>query len=474
VTGAIVFSRIVWHRVVAAAELAVLVPALLMLSSAPARASVLEEKKMGRTFALQAAGQMPTITDPAVVDFVRGIGNRLVAGLGPQPFDYQFTVVAHPALNAFAVPGGHIYVFSGLIARASTVGELASVMGHEVAHVDAHHIVRQQQKTQLWNYASILGMLLSAVQPVLGAGAMAAAQSASLKFSREFEEEADFLGLRFMDAGGYDPAAMPAFFEKIVAEQRLNPSGVPPYLLTHPVTQDRIAKAHGALGNLKRADVPPAPQTQRDLEEAQTVIVAATSSPDLVVAEYEERVEKNPTDGFVVYQMGIVYAATGRFDAARSAFETARTLDGARERLPVRLGAVYFRLGEGALAKKELEAYLATHPQDAAAHQVLGRTLLDLHEDPAGIDHLERSVTLDPTLAESHRLLGQAYGRGDRQGDGFYHLAKAYELSGKIPAAHSHYVRAADTLDATDPRQGAILESIEELAELMPTQRGSR
>jgi predicted Zn-dependent protease len=433
-------------------------------------ASVLEEAELGRRFALQAAGQMPTISDPAAVDLVRGIGERLVAGLGPQPFDYQFTVVAHPALNAFAVPGGYIYVFSGLIARASTVDELASVMGHEVAHVHAHHIVRQQEKTQLWNYASILGILLSTVQPVLGAGALAAAQTASLKYSREFEEEADFLGLRFMNTAGYDAAAMPEFFKKILAEQRLNPSGVPPYLLTHPVTQDRVAKAESALSRLERGKTAP-PHSQRDLEEARTVVWAATGAPDVVVAEYEHRAEEKAKDGFVRYQLGIVYAAAGRLDAARSAFENARALGGAGERLPVRLAAVYLRLGEGAQAKKELEAYLETHGNDAEAHEILGRTLLELGDQQQGIGHLERGVALDPTRAECHRLLGQAYGHSNRTGDGFYHLAKAYELLGRLPQAHSNYTRAADTLDATDPRQAAIQASIDELAEMLP-QRG--
>jgi predicted Zn-dependent protease len=301
----------------------------------------------------------------------------------------------------------------------------------------------------------------------LGAGALAAAQTASLKYSREFEEEADFLGLRFMSTAGYDPEAMPEFFKKILAEQRLNPSGVPPYLLTHPVTQDRVAKAESALSRVQRGQAAP-PQTQRDLEEARTVVWAATGTPDVVVAEYEHRAEKKPKDGFVQYQLGIVYATAGRLDAARAAFENARALGGAGERLPVRLAAVYLRLGEGPRAKKELEAYLETHGRDAEAHEILGRTLLEVGDEQQAIGHLERGVALDPTRAESQRLLGQAYGHSNRTGDGFYHLAKAYELQGRLPQAHSNYGRAADTLDATDPRQAAIQASIDELAELLP------
>src|SRR5262249_15994610 len=168
-------------------------------------------------------------------------GRRLVTVLGPQQFEYRFFVVQSPELNAFAVPGGYVFVFSGLLARAKNDDELAGVLAHEIGHVSGHHLVRQQNEGQVWNYAALLGVLLSAVHPVLGAGAVAAAQTAQLKYSREFEQEADYLGLRYATQAGYDPHALGSFFKTLLAEQRVNPAGVPAYMLTHPMTEERVA-----------------------------------------------------------------------------------------------------------------------------------------------------------------------------------------------------------------------------------------
>ena len=444
---------------------------LLVLPDLAGAISVAEEKKLGRRFALEAAGQLPIIEDAAVVDLVRGMGRRLVAGLGAQPFDYRFQVVAHPALNAFAVPGGYVYVFSGLIARVSSVDELASVVGHEIAHVHAHHALRQQEQSQLWNYASLLGVLLAAVQPVLGVGAMAAAATAQLQYSREFEEEADYLGLRFMQAGGYDASAMPAFFKKILAEQRLNPASVPPYLLTHPLTEDRIAKVETSISTSPRGSAALPAKGERELEEVRAVVLSETGAPEVVLADYERRAKAAPEDGFAQYLLGIVYAGVGRLDAARGAFEEANRLQSHSERLPVRLAQVYLRVGRLQEAKSRLEGYLESHGDDAHAHGWLGHALFELGDQRAAMAELERSIALDPIASENHRLLGQLYGRVDRSGEAFYHLAKAFELRGKLKEALSHYVRSRDALDVDDPRLEAVRASIKELKEIVAQER---
>jgi predicted Zn-dependent protease len=429
--------------------------------------SVADEKELGRRFALEAAGQLPTVSDPAVVDLVRNIGKRLVNSLGAQPFDYEFQVAAHPALNAFAVPGGHIWVFSGLIARVSSIDELAGVMGHEVAHVHAHHVARQQEGTRLWNYAALLGVLLSAVQPVLGAGAIAAAQAAGLRYTREFEEEADYLGLRFMHTAGYDPTAMPSFFKKILAEQRLNPTGMPPYLLTHPLTEDRIAKVETSLAAFARPGKPPPPEAARDLEEARAVLRAGADPTDTVLEEYRRRAEAAPKDGFAWYLYGVASSSAGRLDAATSALKKSASLGGAGRRLPLRLASLHLRQGRAADARAILEPYVAAHGSDASARMLLGQTLIELGDGERGMTELQGAVSLDPSQAESHQMLGMVYGRGGRSGDAFIHLAKSHELRGKLPEALSYYIRARDALGPTDSRAEAIGASIAELGEIV-------
>lgn len=445
---------------------AILVALAIVLPPPAAAASVADERELGRRFYLEAASKLPTVTDPAVVELVRRTGKRLAGTLGAQPFEYHFQVVDHSALNAFAVPGGYIWIFSGLVAQVSSVDELASVMGHEIAHVHAHHAVRQQEEMKIWNYAALLGVLLAAVQPVLGAGAIAAAQAAGLKYSREFEEEADYFGLRFMHEAGYEPGAMAAFFKKILAEQRLNPTGVPPYLLTHPLTEHRVAKVETSLAAFAR-EPRGRPEDGRALQEAQAVIGAMAADPEPVVAKYRRRAEAAPDDGFAQYLLGVVYATVGRLDAAGTTLERARQLSGAGQCLDARLGDVYLRQGRAADAKAILEPYVTAHGDDASARALLGRTLLELGEQEGGIRELEGSISLDPTLAESRRLLGQAYGRAGRSGEAFYQLAKAFEFRGKLSDALKHYIRARDALGPDHPRAQDIAVAVAELADIV-------
>jgi len=449
----------------------VLVVLMLVPPRLVSAVSVADEKELGRRFALEAAGQLPTVSDPAVVDLVRDLGKRLVDTLGAQPFDYDFQVVAHPALNAFAVPGGHVWVFSGLMARVTSIDELAGVMGHEVAHVHAHHMARQQEETRLWNYAALLGVLLSAINPVLGAGAIAAAQTAGLRYTREFEEEADYLGLRFMYAAGYDPAAMPSFFKKILAEQRLNPTEMPPYLLTHPLTEDRIAKVETSIAAFARPRKAPPPEAARELEEARAVLRADEGPTDGVLEEYRRRAEAAPNDGFAWYLYGVACSSVGRLDAAASALEKSASLGGGGRRLPMRLASVHLRQGRVTEARAAIEPYVAAHGADAAARLLLGQTLIELGDGARGTTELQGAISLDPNQAESHQLLGMVYGRGGRSGDAFIHLAKSHELRGKLPEALSYYMRARDALGPTDTRAESIGERIAELGEIVGAQQ---
>jgi predicted Zn-dependent protease len=142
---------------------------LQLVVSLPAYAfSNQEERELGKRFDLAARQQLPLFDDPEIVGYVDTIGQRIVSGLKDRTFTYQFSVVQEGSVNAFAVPGGYIYVHSGLLTRANNDDEVAAVLAHEVAHVHAHHLARQQEATKLLNYASLLGVLLSVVNPAIG------------------------------------------------------------------------------------------------------------------------------------------------------------------------------------------------------------------------------------------------------------------------------------------------------------------
>ncbi len=202
--------------------------------------SVEQEWQMGEQFAAEVSRQVTLVADPVVQGFVAQLGEQIVAETELAGQDWQFYVVADPALNAFALPGGHVYVTTGLIAAASGPSELAGVMGHEIAHVVARHHSERLTKVYGLNFAARLlmgedpGMVEQIVAQIVGSGVVA-------KFSRNDERESDRLGLRFMHDAGYAPTAMATMFEALLAQRERRPTLVERFFASHPLTEERIA-----------------------------------------------------------------------------------------------------------------------------------------------------------------------------------------------------------------------------------------
>lgn len=439
--------------------LAAVLALLLVLPAAPASAE--DEAELGRRFMLEIRSQLPLVDDPAMTAYVQGIGERLVKSLGPQAFDYHFYVVPHPSLNAFAVPGGYIFVFTGLLARTETDDELAGVLAHEVAHVHGHHAIRQQTQGQMWSYAALLGALLSAVNPVVGAGAIAAAQTAQLKYSREFEQEADYMGLRYATESGFDPHALGAFFKELLAEQRINPAGVPAYMLSHPLTESRVGNVETIIAAQKLKTPTGRPKASGELAEVRAVARAIADPPDVVIADYRREVDAKPDDGERHFLLGRVYQTIGKLDSARLSLERAREL-GFGDRADRPLGSVYLGLKQPERAREALGRHLAKRPDDGWARLELGKALNETDPD-AALMEFQRATRLAPELDEAHRLAGIVLGRKGREGDGFYELAVAARLRGELEQAYSHFLRAEEHIPAGTPREREVKLAIEEL-----------
>jgi hypothetical protein len=200
------------------------------------------EIKMGKSYASEIEKSTKFITDPVVTEYVNRIGQNLVKNSDCKvPFTIR--VIDSDEINAMALPGGFFYVNSGLILNADEEAELAGVMAHEVAHVCAHHAVREQTRM---NYAqlSTIPLIMMTGYSWTGYGIYEAAQFAVpitfLKFSRDFEGQADYLGVQYMYRAGYDPQAFISFFEKIQALEKRKPGAVAKVFADHPQTPDRI------------------------------------------------------------------------------------------------------------------------------------------------------------------------------------------------------------------------------------------
>jgi predicted Zn-dependent protease len=202
--------------------------------------SVDTEIKMGKMYASEIEKSTKFITDPVVLEYVNRVGQNIVKNSDCKvPFTIK--IIDSDVINAMALPGGFFYVNSGLILNADEEAELAGVMAHETAHVCAHHAVREQTRM---NYAQLGTIPLIFIGGWTGYGIYEAASLAVpmtfLKFSRDFEAQADYLGVQYMYRAGYDPQAFISFFEKVQALEKRKPGMVEKAFADHPQTPERI------------------------------------------------------------------------------------------------------------------------------------------------------------------------------------------------------------------------------------------
>ena len=200
------------------------------------------EIKTGKQYADEIEKSARFITDPVVTEYVNRVGQNIVKNSDCKvPFTIK--VIDSDEINAFALPGGFFYVNSGLILNADEEAELAGVMAHETAHVCAHHAAREMTRGNYAQLASI-PLIIMAQGSWLGYGLYEASSLAVpmtfLKFSRDFESQADYLGVQYMYRAGYDPQAFISFFEKIQALEKRKPGLVSKAFSDHPQTPDRI------------------------------------------------------------------------------------------------------------------------------------------------------------------------------------------------------------------------------------------
>lgn len=211
--------------------------------------SVEKEMALGKQLAEEVARQAKIVDDPIVAEYVNRLGQNL-ARHSDAKVPFSFKVIEDDNLNAFALPGGYIFVHTGLIKIADEEDELAAAMAHEIAHVAARHLTCRATQNQLARMGTLpISVLLG------GLGGYAARQAANaaipmtfLSFSRHDESEADFLGVQYMWAAGYDPNGAVTIFEKMESMQRSQPGAISKLLSTHPMDSDRIAKTEQEIG----------------------------------------------------------------------------------------------------------------------------------------------------------------------------------------------------------------------------------
>lgn len=381
------------------------------------------------------------VNDPEISGYLNRLGARLVAQSSDAGHDFEFFALRDPTLNAFAMPGGYIGVHTGLILAAQSESELASVLAHEISHVTQHHLARQlgaQSQAQLPMLLSLaVAILASRSRGDIAQGALLAGQAASiqsqLSYSRDFEREADRLGLQLLERAGFDVRGMASFFERLQKFGRLYDNNAPGYLRTHPLTTERIADMENRIQSYPYRQVP----DSLDFLLVRAKLKAEEGTPQDAVTEFESqlREHKYASEIAVRYGYAVALSRAGNFTGAGRQLAELRRLkvDSAMvESLAARLRVSQNDL-TGALAI--LRPALLRYPQERGLAYALVETLLADKQLQAAL-----RVTLDdlqtyPSDARMQGLQARTYAALGKRLQQHRAQAEVYVLEGQLQEA---------------------------------------
>jgi len=435
-----------------------------------------QERELGQELLKLYRSQAKTSSDYQLIQYLEEL---LFERLAPHselrnPEQLSLVLVENPTINAFAAPGGVIGVHTGLIDHAQNEHQLASVLAHELAHLSQRHYARrlqQQKDMSIPLYAAMIGSIILAAAGGGDAGlaammsTQAAALDAQLRFSRQFEQEADRLGLRTMVKAGFDPRAASEMFEQMLRASRYT-QRPPEFLLTHPVTQRRISDTRSRTLSMAEGDYED--NIVYHLMRARVQLTQA-ESPQLAVQRFKDQL-RNDIQPAEASQYGLALAQmkAGQLDQARTSL--APLLENYPEQIHYQLLAANIdtEAGEHDQALSRLSGLLQEHPQHHSVVMHYGMALMkaeQFEESAKVFDRYSRRRQEDPEvwywLAEVNGLAGNILGVHEARAEYFIH-------TGSYNQAIRHLRHALKEVEQNDPghRRIVLRERLKQVEEM--------
>lgn len=385
--------------------------------------SLKDEKEMGRAFDVMVRSSMPIIEDPEVSRYVDNVLKKLVKSIPPQPYEFKSSVVLHNALNAFAVPGGYVFVFSGMLMNLNNEAELAGVLAHELAHVTQRHVAARMERAQ---YLTLGSLLLAVAGIALGGpagapiamGATGASQSAMLNYSRLDESDADNTGLQYLVAAGYPPSGMAGGFKILRQKNWMSGINIPTYLSTHPAIGDRVnsisARAAAMPANIQNRSY-----DNTRFKRVQTLLWGRYGDEQAALQRFQGK------DGLSQMGRGMVLSRLNRIPEATRAFENALKASPDDPLILRQAGIFHFRKGDMARAENLLQQAMRKDRKDYMASFYYARLLDETGRGKSAPAYYKDVLRQIPQEAEVHEALGRSLGNSGDNYNAYIHLAYA-------------------------------------------------
>lgn len=401
------------------------------------------ERKVGEEAMNDIRLHEPTyIDDPEINGYLTRLVGRLAANLdkGSQQ-SFEVFALRDPMLNAFAMPGGYIGVHTALILAAQSESELASVLAHEVSHVTQHHLARmvsnQQQSQMAALLALAVGVLAARSRPDLAMGAMLGGQAAAvqnqLSYSRDFEREADRIGIQLLEKSGFDIRGMGAFFVRMDKFGRIYENGAPGYLRTHPLTTERIADMENRIQGRPYKQV----VDSLAFHLVRAKLRSQEGSSQDAVTEFSSQLKEHKyvSEAAAHYGMARAWLRDGKPDQAEKEVDNLSRLKIASPMIETLLAEIQVKRGEVPAAIKSLRAARSQYPDELGIGLLLIDTLLDAGRFQEALRVIVEEQQSRPTDARLYLLMARTYAGLNQQFRQHRALAEGYLLQGVLHSA---------------------------------------
>lgn len=437
------------------------------------------ESQIGRQIYSNLVQSGAVITDPEVQEYIQDTGMRLVSHAGIDGQRFTFFVINSPVINAFALPGGYIGIHTGLLLATATESELAGVLAHEISHVTQRHISRAvfaNQRASTLSMAAMLGAILVGVatgaDPGLIQGAIGATQGMAaeqqISFTRSNEKEADRVGLDLLADAGFDPIGMPDFFETMGrSTATLSENKAPEFLLTHPVSTDRMAETRDRAKNYSAVEV----TDSGGYGVARARVKLLTSSRPEVALEYfrEEGAKPDKVGSLEIeYGTALALGELGKYKDSERRFDT--LMNNNEEIIPFHSGLAIAEanLGEKEKSLQTFQQAMQLFPRNIALTVRYAETLLRYGEADKAHDVLLDLLNQVPPTLEQVRLIALAANAAGDSADAHYYMAEYHAMSGSLQLALDQLRLALATPNLDSVQRARFRARMEQFQEYLP------
>ncbi len=441
----------------------------LVASAGTAAASftIQDEKKLGKEFYEKLKDKNIFLNDPNAAAYIDRIGRLLLEHGEKSFFDFTFTIIDSSAINAFATPGGYVYVYSGLIELADNESQLAGVLAHEIGHIKARHIAKTIEASKKINIATIAAVIAGAF---LGGGgeltaavasfSMATATTLNLKYSREHEEEADRLGMQYLVSTGYNGKGMLDFLKNMRRYEYYSNS-VPSYFLTHPGTGHRIIYLDGLLQTKYTRGG--AESIIGGLERIKTTLVIDRGDLDSGLRYFQNILKDDPDNPDALYGLAVIQRKLGRTIESFGNFRKALSLAPNDPDILRDMGISYFCLGNTSDAIESLRKSYTINREDADTILYLGRSYETIGDYNTALRFYNEFSKRNPADASIYHNLAMLYGKMNMPGKSHYTFGVFFKKKHKQKSALFHFKAAQRFFPPDSEMASKITEEIESI-----------